>query len=161
LALIGPALVFGCAGASGDSGFSAVAKKAGTPRPGMSRVVLYPTRDADATTFQLDGVLLGQLKPGTYVYRDVPVGGHELVAEPPGTGKLERFAFTTPSGRTVYLKVDATDLAKWTHEAAARTSTGLYGGMGPRPEGTARFKFVKVDEATAARELADMILLSN
>ena len=91
-----------------------------------------------------------------------PARSRSRLSPPYGAaGKLERFTFTTPSGRTVYLKVDATDLAKWTHDAAARTATGIYGGMGPRPEGTARFKFVKVDEATAARELADMILLSN
>jgi hypothetical protein len=163
--LIGAAALFGCAGVSNGSNFPAVVHNAGAPAAGMSRVVLYPTRDADATTLQLDGVLVGRLKPGTFTYRDVPAGGHELVAEPPAMGRLERYAFGTSVGQTYYLKVDATDFAKWNHEAAGASALGGAAGpymIRPRPEdGTSLFKFVNVNAATAARELADMILLSN
>jgi hypothetical protein len=159
--LLMAAAVTGCL-ATGGNNFSAVMQKTGAPAAGMSRVVLYPTRDADATTFQLDGVLVGQLKPGTFTYRDVPAGGHEIVAEPPATGTLERYGFSTTAGRTLYLKVDATDLAKWRHECSGRASVGFVCGTKPSTiTGTATFKFVAVNDAAAARELADMILLTN
>jgi hypothetical protein len=159
------AALAGCL-ATGGNNFSAVMQKTGAPAAGLSRVVLYPTRDADATTFQLDGVLVGQLKPGTFVYRDVPAGAHELVAEPPGMGTLERYGFSTAAGRTFYLKVDATDFAKWKHKASTSYAVGGAAGpymIGPPPttEANSFFRFVKVDDATAARELADMILLTN
>lgn len=157
-----PALT-GCL-TTGSNNFSAVMQKTGAPAAGLSRVVLYPTRDTDATTFQLDGVHVGGLKPGTFVYRDVPAGAHELVAEPPSIGTPERYAFSTAAGRTVYLKVDATDFAKWRHDCAARESAGLRGACVARPgaiTGTTTFKFIAVNDAAAARELADMILMWN
>ena len=162
--LLTAAVVAGCAGANGSSNFSAVMQKTSAPAAGMSRVVLYPTRDADDTTFQLDGVHVGQLKPGTFVYRDVSAGAHELVAEPPAMGRLERYPFSTAAGHTFYLKVDATDFAKWKHRASASYSVGGAAGpymSGPAPKGDPLFKFVKIDDAAAARELADMSLLSN
>src|SRR5207245_7228569 len=50
---------------------------------------------------------------------------------------------------TFYLKVDATDFAKWQHRASASYSVGGAAGpymIGPAPKGDSLFKFVKIDD---------------
>src|SRR6266851_6409696 len=110
-ALVSAAAVFGCTTMNTSSNFQAVVQNAGAPKGGMSRVVLYPTREADSSPIQLDGILMGELKPGTFMYRDVSAGPHELVAESAAFPALSRRSFVTVAGRTYYFRVSETAYA--------------------------------------------------
>ena len=159
-AVLGPAIAFGCAGANSGSSIPAVAQKVGAPAPGMSRVVVYPTRYADASPIQLDGVLIGEIKPGAFMLRDVRAGQHELVAESATFPAISRHAFTTAAGRTYYFRVSESEYARARHEK--RSSAGTLQILGEKSPGQyALHKFTAMTESSAASELAEMTLLSN
>ena len=145
--------------AGGGSNFSAVAQKAGAPAPGMSRVVLYPTNAAATLPLQLDGAMLGEMKTGTFMYRDVPPGSHEIVAEQ--YQQLHRYSFTTAAGRTNYIKIDASDAFKIRNEAVMRgTLMGGFTYVPPEGREPTLFKITPMAEAAALQDLREMTLAS-
>ncbi len=148
----------GCVTVSG-SNYSTVVQKAGAPAAGMSRVVLYPADAAATLPLQLDGVMLGEIKVGTFMYRDVPPGSHEIVAE--SYQKLHRYSFATVAGRTHYIKIDASDAFKIRQQAALRAlATGGYTYVPPEGREPTLFKIIPMSEAAATSDLRDRILAS-
>jgi hypothetical protein len=108
-------LLSGCASERIGTDYAAMVQKVGPPRSGQSRVVVLQERKS---TFgiaycicktSLDGQLMGELKPGTYLYADRPAGRHQILSSEtlfPADSKRD---ITTESGRTYFFLVKASD----------------------------------------------------
>lgn len=95
----------GCVTGTGTD-FAALTKKAGSPAPGKSRIVVLQEKAnglaSCACEIKLDDNSIGKLLSGTYVYADRPAGRHRLSATEllyPGETKSD---ITTESGRTYF-----------------------------------------------------------
>ncbi len=87
MALCGALVVAGCGPTRDGATLSTLNKKIGGPGS-RSRIVVI--RDKDITVFDvgwkvyLDGAVMGDLKTGTFVYRDARSGPHKLMFSRPG-----------------------------------------------------------------------------
>ena len=110
-------VVSGCVTEREGTDFAALTQKIGPPKAGQARVVVFREKGygglADAGwDVKLDGEPLSELKTGTYVYADRPVGRHELSSTMtlfPGETHHE---ITVAAGRTYYFLVRPSDRAK-------------------------------------------------
>ncbi len=163
LVLAAAAAAFGCATGDG-AGFLAAAQKEGAPKGGLARVYIYPAGRPPTVTVALDGQLIGELVPGTYLRRDIPAGGHELISEAPTYPGVTRFTFSVASGHTHYLMAEPSAGAKSTQTA---TTWGYVFGLVPAVATNIAFSaanagkggpvnFVSVPETTAAQALAGL-----
>jgi Protein of unknown function (DUF2846) len=125
--LMGAVLLWGCASERIGADYAAITQKVGPPRAGQARIVVLQEKTnaygATACDVKLDGILMGRLKTGTYVYADRPAGRHQLLATEtmfPGESKRD---ITTESGRTYFV------LARTSERHNAVTGMALAGGL--------------------------------
>jgi hypothetical protein len=127
------------------------------PANGMARVVVFRAKGfsglADiAWPVDLDGQSLGDLKTGTFVYRDCPAGTHTLTDakwDMPGVSRLE---FLASAGRTYIFEIRVS-------RAGLATSFGLIPGLAMGVASSGGFEFIPVDEANASQRMADIHLV--
>ena len=163
LVLAAAAAAFGCATGDG-AGFLAAAQKEGAPKGGLARVYIYPAGRPPTVTVALDGQLIGELVPGTYLRRDIPAGGHELISEAPTYPGVTRFTFSVASGHTDYLMAEPSEGAKsmqtatsWAYVFGTMPAIATSIAMGARNAGKGGpVNFVSVPETTAAQALAGL-----
>jgi Protein of unknown function (DUF2846) len=104
------AFMAGCVTNNGPS-FDAVTKTAGPPKAGHARVFVLREPGSggimDITwDVRVDGVPMGPLKAGTFVYRDVPAGRHKLTFEQPATlTRSSHHELAAVPGRTYYFRL--------------------------------------------------------
>jgi hypothetical protein len=107
--------IAGCAPTRTGATLDAIAP----PKPGVARVFVLRDKSFGNiidTGFQayLDEAPMGDLKTGTFVYRDVPAGPHKLFFARP----LEMFRgshqeFSAAPGRSYYFRLELNDKGKW------------------------------------------------
>jgi hypothetical protein len=110
-------VISGCVTERDGTDFAALSQKIGPPKSGQARVVVFREKGYGGLVdggwdVKLDGEPLSDLKTGTYVYADRPVGRHELsstMASFPGETHHE---ITVAAGRTYYFLVRPSDRAK-------------------------------------------------
>jgi Protein of unknown function (DUF2846) len=163
--LFGAVLLTGCAAQRTGFDYAGVMQKVGPPKPGQSRIVVLHEKSSSLAycvcDMQLDGVPIGKLKPGTYVYADSKPGRHQLTASEalfPGTTQSD---IGTESGRTQFFAVRTserhnavTGMAVFGGLAGALvTSAVTAGSQNPGP-----VDIFRLDEATARTAIAELQL---
>src|SRR5438270_13291140 len=79
-------LLCSCATARTGPDFAATSQSVGPPKAGNARIVLmrekaYAGVIDSGWTITLDGEPIGELKTGTFLYRDRPAGPHQLLVD--------------------------------------------------------------------------------
>jgi hypothetical protein len=104
----------GCAPTRTGATLDDLNKKVGGPAGGQTRVVVI--RQKEMTMFDtgwqvyLDGAVMGDLKTGTFVYRDRLAGPHKLMFARPGEfARASSRDFVASSGRTYVFRLEMND----------------------------------------------------
>ena len=163
LALVVATAAAGCAPTRTGATLDAIAP----PKPGVARVFVLRDKSFGNiidTGFQayLDEAPMGDLKTGTFVYRDVPAGPHKLFFARP----LEMFRgshqeFSAAPGRSYYFRLELNDKGKWI--AASSVVAGMAGALASSAIGAAaddrgQFDFTPLDETAAQTAMAELRL---
>jgi hypothetical protein len=110
----------------------------------------------------LDNAPLGDLKTGTFVYRDVTPGAHKLIFARRGDLARESSQeFTAAPGRTYFFRLDLNEKGRLV--MAAGSSAGLAGlfvssAMSHAADERGLFDFTLLDPEAAAAAMADLHL---
>jgi hypothetical protein len=111
---------------------------------------------------QLDALSLGDLKTGTFVYRDVHPGPHKLTFARAGDLSRESSQeFTAAAGRTYFFRLDLNEKGRLV--MAAGSQAGLAGlfvssAMSAAADERGLFDFTPLDPATVSEAMADLHL---
>jgi Protein of unknown function (DUF2846) len=116
-AVIAAVLLFGCADTREGLDFAAVSRTSGGPKNGQGRIVVLReitiVGSADGGyPVKLDGEPIGDLRTGTFIFRDRPAGRHELSVSKwdfPGVTKQE---INIAPGRTYFYEARLSERAK-------------------------------------------------
>jgi hypothetical protein len=163
LALVAAAAIAGCAPMRTGATLDAIAP----PKPGVARVFVLRDKSFGNiidTGFQayLDEAPMGDLKTGTFVYRDVPAGPHKLFfARPLEMFRGSRQEFSAAPGRSYYFRLELNDKGKWI--TASTMVAGMAGALASSAIGAAAddrglFDFTQLDDATAQAAMAELRL---
>jgi hypothetical protein len=164
--LVAIAMLAGCAGPTRTGAtLEAVAKTVGAPKAGQARVVIIRPKELELFDIgweaRLDGAPLGNLKTGTFVYRDCSAGNHQLTFARPGDlFRASHREFAVVSARTYYFRLEMNDKGRM---VAAGSGAGLTGLLITSVAAAAQddrgfFDFVPLDETAARTALADLHL---
>jgi hypothetical protein len=137
------------------------------PKPGVARVFVLRDKsfgqiiDAGFQAY-LDEAPMGDLKTGTFVYRDVPPGQHKLFfARPLEMFRGSQQAFSAAPSRTCYFRLELNDKGKWITAssivaggAGALVSSAISAAADER----GLFDFTPLDDATARAAMAELRL---
>jgi hypothetical protein len=161
-------LLVACAGPTrtGPS-FASLAKSTAGPKAGQGRIVVLRDKDfADIFDIgwqvRLDGEPMGDLKNGTFVYRDRGPGSHQLTFE--RAGDLYRASHRTVSvagGHTYYFRLELNDKGRTV--MASGVAAGLAGMLIASAATSAQddrglFDFTPLEGAAAQQALAELRL---
>jgi Protein of unknown function (DUF2846) len=160
-------LLSGCAGSRTGADYAALVQKVGPPRPAQSRIVVLQEKasglglSSTICEVQLDGGVIGRLKPGTYVYADRPAGKHQLLATEAFFPGDTRYELKSESGRTYFF------LARASARHDAVTGMSVMGGLAGAlvssvatagSENAGPVDFVPLDEAAARTMMIELQL---
>jgi len=163
LALAVVAMGAGCA----PSRTGATLDALGVPKPALARVVVlrdkaFPGIFDTGWQAYLDEAPMGDLKTGTFVYRDIPAGAHKLFfARPLELFRGSQQEFSAAPGRTYFFRLDMNDKGKWI--AASGVIAGVAGILASSAVSAAAderglFDFTPLDEAAAQAAMAELHL---
>lgn len=168
VASVAIALVAGCAGPTRTgASLDTLTKTAGAPKAGQARIVVLRDKgyaglfDA-GWKVHLDGVPMGDLKTGTFVYRDRPAGPHQLTfARPADMSRASYHQFAAAPARTYVFRLEMNEKGRMVQ--AMGVSAGLAGQLVSSAISAAAdergfFDFVPLDDATARQAIADIRL---
>jgi hypothetical protein len=115
--LVAAVMLCGCETERGGLDYSAMMQKVGPPKSGLSRIVVLRERGYAGIVdqgwdVQLDNGPLTDLKTGTYVYADRPMGQHQLSAAAALFPGVSRRDISTQSGRTYFFLARPSQRAK-------------------------------------------------
>jgi hypothetical protein len=166
--LAAAAIVAGCAGpARTGATLDTVNKTVGAPKAGHARIVVMRPKafggifDA-GWEVRLDGSPMGDLKTGTFVYRDRPAGRHELSFLRPGDiARASRQEIVAVPGRTQFYRVEMNEKGRMI--VGAQAGVGLAGwflasAISDASDERGLFDFVPVDDAIGREEIAELRL---
>src|SRR5262245_12004476 len=167
LVCMAAALLAGCAtpARTGPS-LLMLAKNIGSPKPGHARVVVL-RRHEFATLFDvgwmvhIDQAPIGDLKTGTFVYRDVPAGTHKLTFARPGDlFRASHQEFAATSAATYFIRLEMNEKGRMVTGAGSQGLAGLFisSAIAAAVDERGLFDFVPLDEATAQQEIAQLRL---
>jgi hypothetical protein len=137
------------------------------PKSGVARVFVLRDKAFAGiidTGFQayLDEAPMGDLKTGTFVYRDVPAGPHKLFfARPLDMFRGSHQEFSAAPGGSYYFRLELNDKGKWI--TASTVVAGMAGALASSAVGAAAddrglFDFTPLDDATARAAMAELRL---
>jgi hypothetical protein len=145
----------------------ALTKNIGAPKAGSARVIVLRDKEFPGIfdvgwQVRLDGVPMGDMKTGTFVYRDIATGPHQLSFE--RVGDLSRAStrnLTVVSGRTYFYRLQMNE--KGAIVSAMGTNAGLAGlfvssAVSAAVDERGLFDFTPLDEGAARQEIADLHL---
>jgi hypothetical protein len=157
------AVLIGCAPTRPGATLDAIAPL----RPGLARVVVLRDKAfgqiADAG-FQayLDEAPLGDLKTGTFVFRDIPAGQHKLFfSRPLELYRASQKEFSAAPGHIYHFRLEANDKGNWILAGAV---LGGVVGLAATSAITAAaderglFDFTQLDDAAASAAMAELRL---
>jgi len=112
--------------------FEGLTKSVGTPKSGQARVVVL--RDEgfggifDAGwQVRLDGALMGDVKTGTFAYRDITAGSHKLTFSRAGDFARESHkTFTAAAGQTYFFRLEMNEKGRWVQASSSAGLAGLF-----------------------------------
>src|SRR5258708_34000268 len=111
--MVGPTGAVGLVGPTRTGAtFDALAQNIKAPKDGNASIVVlrdkaFPGIFDIGWQVRLDGAPVGDLKTGTFVYRDRPAGAHKLTFERPGDLSREAHQeFVAVSGRTCFFLLE-------------------------------------------------------
>jgi Protein of unknown function (DUF2846) len=163
--LVAAASLFGCADTREGLDFAAVSQAKGGPSQGQGRIVVLReitiVGSADGGyPVGLDGQPMGDLKTGTFLFRDAPAGHHELSVSKwdfPGVTKQE---INIAPGRTYFYDAKLSERAKAMTAGSfaglagiAVTAVATSGSDNPGP-----VDFVLLDEAAGRKAISELRL---
>lgn len=132
-----PAVLFavilsaGCAPTRTGATLDDLNKKVGGPGGGQTRIVVIRAKNT-ATLIDsgwqvyLDAAVMGDLKSGTFLYRDRPAGPHKLMFARPGDfARASTRDFVAARGRTYVFRLDLNEKGQWVLGSASAGVTGL------------------------------------
>jgi hypothetical protein len=132
IALLAAALVAACAGPTRSGAtLDELTQRMGGPKGGKARVVVFrekgfPGIFDSGWEARLDGIAMGDLKTGTFVYRDPPAGSHELTFERAGDfSRASHQTVVAASGRTYVYRLELNEKGRIV--AAMGANAGLAG----------------------------------
>jgi hypothetical protein len=163
LALAVVAVLAGCAPTRTGATLDAL----GVPKPALGRVVVFRDRAFPGifdTGWQayLDAAPMGDLKTGTFVYRDLPAGPHQLFFARPGDfSRGSKQDFSAAPGRTYFFRLDMNAKGHWI--AASGQVAGVAGLLASSAISAAAderglFDFTPLDDAAARAAMAELRL---
>jgi hypothetical protein len=133
------------------------------PRPGHARVVIYRDKGFGGLfnlgwAAQLDGKPIGDIKPGTFAYRDVPPGRRQLSFMASDFPRPSVHSFSAAAGRVYFFRIQQNDKGRMIY--GGQVAAGLAGllitnAIAAQQDQRGTFDFVAVDAATARKTLAD------
>jgi hypothetical protein len=168
LALVAVAIVAGCAGPTRTGAtLDEVRKSVGAPKAGHARIVVlrqkaFPGIFDNGWQVHLDGSPMGDLKTGTFVYRDRPAGRHQLMFARPGDfSRASRHDFEAAPGRTYVFHLDMNEKGRLVQ--ASGMNAGLAGlfissAISAAADERGFFDFIPLDEIAAREVMADLRL---
>lgn len=168
LALVAVALVAGCAGPTRTgASFDAVTKTLRAPKAGYARIIVlrdkaFPGLFDTGWMVHLDGAPMGDLKTGTFVYRDRPAGPHQLsFARPGDLSRASHQEFAAAPARTYFFRLELNEKGRLV--AAGSQSAGLTGllissAISSATDERGLFDFIPLDEVAAREAMADLRL---
>jgi hypothetical protein len=168
LAMVALTIAVGCAGPTRTGAtFDTLTQTIKAPKAGNARVVVlrdkaFPGLFDIGWQVRLDGAPVGDLKTGTFVYRDRPAGSHKLTFERPGDLFRESHQeFAVASGRTYFFRLEMNEKGRLV--MAASSQAGLAGlfissAMSAAADERGLFDFTPLENAAASEALADLRL---
>jgi hypothetical protein len=157
----------GCATTRDGVEFASIAQTLGAPKAGQARIVVMREKGFAGLidygyAVTLDNQPLGgELKTGTFIYRDAPAGRHELGAKVFGFPGDTRRELVASPGRTYFFNVVMSDRAKQLN--GAQMAGGLVGFVvvaaatsGDKNPGPV--DFVSMEEAAARAAITELRL---
>ncbi len=160
--------VGGCTGpARTGATFNTLTQTIKAPKTGHVRIVVlrdkaFPGIFDTGWQAQLDGAPMGDLKTGTFVYRDLPAGSHKLTFARAGDLSREsHYEFVAVSGRTYFFRLEMNEKGRLV--MAASSQAGLAGlfissAMSAAADERGMFDFTPLDDGPAGEALADLHL---
>ena len=167
LAVIAAAMLAGCAGpARNGPSLLMLAKSVGSPKPGHTRIVVLRRQEFRnlfdvGWKVHIDEAPIGDLKTGTFVYRDVAAGQHKLTFARPGDfSRASHHTFTAASARTYFFRLEMNEKGRMVTGAGSTGLAGLFvsSAIAAAVDERGFFDFVPLDDATAHSEIASMRL---
>ena len=158
----------GCAGpARTGATLDTLTKDIGAPKAGHTRVIVirdkaFPGIFDSGWEVRLDGAPIGDLKTGTFAYRDGRAGSHQLSFERPGDlSRASRQDFAAAPGRTYFFRLDINEKGRTV--SAMSSQAGLVGlfvssAVSSAVDQRGLFDFTPLDEATARQAIAELRL---
>jgi hypothetical protein len=151
------AVLSGCA-ATAREGTSLAAMAQRAPKPGQARIAVYRHKGYGGLfdvgwKVGLDGEPMPGLKTGTFVYRDVPAGRHQLVFLTDHFPRVSRHEFDAAAGRTYAFRVEMNEKGKMlqaTGAAAGVAGLLVAGAISAATDDRGSYDFMPVDPAALA-----------
>jgi hypothetical protein len=137
------------------------------PKPGAARVVVLRDRAFPGifdTGWQayLDEVPMGDLKTGTFVYRDIPAGSHKLFFARPGDfSRASQQVISAAQAHTYYFRLEMNAKGHWinaTGQVAGVAGLLVSSAVSAAADERGLFDFTPLDDATAHAAMADLHL---
>ena len=157
------AVVIGCAHERSGLSFESVSEQKGQPAEGMARIVVlrekaYTGLNDRGWPIELDGKPMGDVKAGTFVYRDVGAGHHEVTLDLWDFPGVSRTAFDTVEGRTYFFVSQLNGNS--TAVTAGILTFGLlgYAAAAASVDKSGPIDLVALDEAAAGQRIAELRL---
>jgi hypothetical protein len=120
--------LFGCSSAREGVDFASLSRTVGPPKSGQGRIVILREQGYGGITDHgfpvgLDDESMGELKTGTYLYRDRSAGRHLLSVNEWDFPGVTRREISVASGRTYFFLVRLSERSK------ALTAGSAFGGL--------------------------------
>lgn len=161
-------MMAGCAGPERTgANFDMLTKTVGPPKAGQARIIVlrdkaFPGIFDVGWQVKLDGAPMGDLKTGTFVYRDRAPGSHQLTFERGGDfSRASHNTFTAAPGRTYFFRLEMNEKGKMIQASAS--VAGLAGmfissAASAAADDRGLFDFTPLDEVLAREAMADLRL---
>jgi hypothetical protein len=160
------AVMAGCATERSGADFGSFVQKVGPPKAGQARIVILREKGYAGIADQgwdvkLDGGPMTDLKTGTYVYVDRPVGRHQISASMNLFPGVTQYDLAAESGRTYFFLARPSDRAKTLNGmSAAGGVAGLLIGAAVTSSNSnpGPLDFFPLDDAAARTAMAELRL---
>jgi Protein of unknown function (DUF2846) len=163
--LLAVAMVCGCAATREGTSYTSLSQKIGPPKAGTARVfVLRPKGPAELVdsnwVVQVDGNPMTGLKTGTFAYRDLPPGHHQLSFVWSDFPRPSRLDMDAVAGRTYFYRLELNGKGRMLAGGASAGVIGMLatGALAAAADDRGAYDFVPLDEAAARQALAELVL---
>jgi hypothetical protein len=158
--------LFGCAATREGFDFGSVSQTAGAPKNGQARVVVmwekgYGGLFDQGYAIALDSESMGELKTGTFLFRDLPAGRHQLSVNLWDFPGVTRHDIAVAPGRTYFF------LARQSERSKALATGQTFGGLAgfavtaavtSSDSNPGPVDFVPLDDAAGQRTISELRL---